>query len=75
MTSGLSDVEHGPDGEPLPSLAAFKVAKHTKGNAQGVKLDAQALRLCRRVSSSPWERLGNWGGRLFGMGVEEENPE
>jgi hypothetical protein len=35
----------GLPGEPLPSLDDFKVAKHTKGNAEGVKKDRPNLRL------------------------------
>lgn len=35
----------GPAGSPLPSLENFKTAKHTKANAQGVKLERPAIRI------------------------------
>ena len=35
----------GDAGSPLPDLTLFKVAKHAKGNAQGVKTNRPALRV------------------------------
>jgi hypothetical protein len=32
-------------GKPLPSLEGFKVAKHTKGNSKGEKLERTAIRV------------------------------
>jgi hypothetical protein len=44
----------GPPGEPLPSLMAYKVAKHTKGNAQGVKAQRPNI---RTVPNSAFARI------------------
>lgn len=35
----------GKPGEPLPSLEGFKVAKHTKGNAEGIKTERPNIRI------------------------------
>jgi hypothetical protein len=35
-------------GQPLPDLGCFKVAKHTKGNAQGAKLERPNIRVVPR---------------------------
>lgn len=35
----------GQPGEPLPSVEGFKVARHTKGNAEGVKKERPNLRI------------------------------
>jgi hypothetical protein len=41
-------------GAPLPDISRFKVAKHTKGNAQGVKLDRPNVRV---VPKNTFERI------------------
>ena len=38
----------GNPGQPLPDVSAFRVAKNTKGNAQGVKLERPNLRVIPR---------------------------
>jgi hypothetical protein len=38
----------------LPDLSSFKVAKHSKGNAEGIKLDRPNLRI---VTKSKFERI------------------
>lgn len=56
----------GKPGKPLPSLDGFKVAKHTKGDAEGVKKDRPNIRVIpaskfRKVSSIAdlyWELFG-----------------
>lgn len=53
-------------GQRLPDLERYPVAKHTKGNAQGVKLPRPNL---RRVPLSAFERVANiedLAERLFG---------
>lgn len=35
----------GPPGHPLPNIADLKVAKHAKGNAQGIKLERPNVRV------------------------------
>ena len=54
-------------GEPLPSLADFKVAKHTKGNAAGEKKERPAIRV---VPKSRFRAIGTTEelvGVLFGV--------
>ncbi|MGE5529035.1 MAG: hypothetical protein ACM3X6_07830 [Patescibacteria group bacterium] len=61
---------NGP-GEPLPSLEAFPVAKHTKADSKGVKTERPAI---RQVPKSQFEELGSATellGRLFGLGQYE----
>ena len=38
----------GLPGEPLPDLSGFRVAKHTKGNSEGVKAERPAIRAVPR---------------------------
>ncbi len=45
----------GAPGEPLPSLEGFKVAKHTKGNSAGVKMERPAIRV---VPKSRFRAIG-----------------
>lgn len=45
----------GQPGEPLPSLAGFKVAKHTKGNSAGEKKERPAIRV---VPKSEFQAIG-----------------
>src|SRR5712692_8232980 len=40
-------------GEPLPDLSGYPIAKHTKGNAQGVKLPRPNLRVVPRSAFKP----------------------
>jgi hypothetical protein len=56
----------GLPGKPLPDISDMKVAKHTKGNAQGVKLEKPNHRI---VSRSRFEKLDTLDAvlhRLFG---------
>ena len=56
----------GPPGSPLPSISDLQVAKHSKGNAQGVKLPRPGLRVIPRAR---FERLTDVPAvveRLFG---------
>ena len=45
----------GAPGKRLPDLSGYPIAKHTKGNSQGVKLQRPKLRV---VPSSKFERVG-----------------
>jgi hypothetical protein len=52
---------------PLPSLDAFPIARHTKGNAQGVKTNRPNI---RTLPWSAFEEIGSVGElieRLFGV--------
>lgn len=46
----------GEPGAPLPSLADFRIAKHTKGNAEGVKKERPNLRM---VTSSKFRHVAD----------------
>jgi hypothetical protein len=46
----------GPPGKPLPPLEKFKIAKHTKANAQGVKNERPGI---RSVPMTRFERLSS----------------
>src|SRR6266404_2937048 len=53
-------------GLPLPDLSKFKVAKHTKGNAQGVKLERPNVRV---IPKSRFESIATFDDlvtKLFG---------
>lgn len=64
----------GEPGQPLPSLDGFKVAKHSKGNSEGVKAERSAIRVVpksRFVSITSTRELAE---RLFGL-RERANEE
>ena len=57
----------GAPNERLPDVEAFKMAKHSKGNAQGVKLDRPNL---RKLARSRFERVSSLEhllDKLFGL--------
>jgi hypothetical protein len=57
----------GAPGQPLPDIQKMKFAKHTKGNAQGKKIDRPQHRL---ISRKHFEKLGTVEEvleRLFGQ--------
>jgi len=63
----------GRPGEKLPDISTFPVAKHTKGNAQGVKLERPNI---RQIPRSKFQRLDTTKevvDRLFG-GVVPARP-
>jgi hypothetical protein len=55
-----------PPGEPLPDIREMKVAKHTKGNAEGTKLERPNQRLVPRGRFEQIETLDSVLARLFG---------
>lgn len=59
----------GEPGEPLPSLDGFKVAKHTKGNAEGVKKERPNLRLVPITKFRPVAGIAQLYEELFGQGA------
>jgi hypothetical protein len=61
----------GDAGQPLPSLDEFKVAKHTKGNAQGVKIERSAIRVVPKGQFRFVPMTRELVARLFGL----ENPD
>ena len=58
----------GAPGKPLPTLDDFRVAKHTKANAQGVKLERPAIRLVPKGKFVAIADTRELLARLFGLG-------
>ena len=52
-------------GEPLPSLVDRKVAKHTKGNKDGVKAERQKIRVLPKSSFTAIESIESLYVKLF----------
>jgi len=74
MTLGPFMFFGGEPGAPLPSLADFPIAKHTKGDAEGVKKERPNLRV---VSKSKFRRIDDIPTlytALFGSGHELKAP-
>ena len=73
VTSGLDPVSYlwfgGRPGEPLPEIRDMKVAKHTKGNAEGVKVPRPDHRTVLRSRFEALPSLDDVLRRLFGDGV------
>ena len=59
----------GPPGEPLPDLSGFKVARHSKGNAQGVKAFRPNLRTVPLTRFDKVVDIPELTVRLFGHGT------
>ncbi len=57
----------GTSGMPLPSLAGFKVATHTKGNAEGVKKERAAIRVIPKAKFAPIATTRELVAVLFGL--------
>lgn len=57
----------GGPGKPLPSLAKFKVAKHTKGNKDGTKKERPAIRVVPKGKFCAYETTGELVKALFGI--------
>ena len=53
-------------GSPLPDLNRFAVAKHTKGNARGVKLERPRLRVLPRSAFEEVSSIPELAEKLFG---------
>ena len=52
---------------PLPSLEGFKVATHTKGNAEGVKKERAAIRVIPKAKFTPIATTRELVAVLFGL--------
>lgn len=57
----------GSPGQPLPDITIKKVAKHTKGNAQGEKLERPNLRVLVKRDFTKLEAINDVVFRLFGV--------
>lgn len=47
----------GPAGEPLPDISEMRVARHTKGNAQGIKAERLRIRVVNKGQFTPYARI------------------
>ena len=54
-------------GKPLPSLEAFKIAKHTKGDAKGVKKERPLIRQVRKSKFIELNGINELLEKLFGL--------
>jgi hypothetical protein len=52
---------------PLPSLDGFKVAKHSKGNALGIKMERKAIRVVPRGEFTEMSGIRELVKTLFGL--------
>jgi len=57
----------GASGMPLPSLKGFKVATHTKGNAEGVKKERAAIRVIPKAKFTLIATTRDLVAILFGL--------
>jgi len=57
----------GEPGEPLPDLSGFKLAKHTKANARGIKTQRLHSRKVPKGSFMVVPDMRGLVGRLFGL--------
>jgi hypothetical protein len=60
----------GRPGQPLPDISALPRAKHTKGNAQGVKTVRPNVRVLKRALFEEVATVADLVERLFGKLVE-----
>lgn len=56
----------GAPGVPLPDIRSFPVAKHTKANAQGVKVERPRIRTVRRSAFEQVDHVNVLVEKLFG---------
>jgi hypothetical protein len=56
----------GPAGEPLPDISDMRVARHTKGNAQGVKAERLRIRVVNKGQFTRYDSIEVLYEVLFG---------
>lgn len=56
----------GAPGQSMPSLSDFKTAKHSKGNAQGVKLERHNIKYVPKSAFTRLDSIGEVVENLFG---------
>lgn len=56
----------GAPGVQLPSLSAHKIAKHTKGNAQGIKAERPNIRMIQNSAFTKIDTIEQLYSQLFG---------
>lgn len=62
-------------GHELPSLDGFKIATHTKGNAEGVKKARAAIRVIPKAKFAPVATTRELVGILFGLNERVSSRE
>lgn len=62
-------------GKMLPELWGFKVAKHAKGNAQGIKLERPGIRVVPKTRFEKLESIEDVVAKLFGIQADKQNTE
>ncbi len=65
----------GDAGEPLPNLCDFRIAKHAKGNAQGVKLERPNIRIVPKSRFEKLDGIEDIVGKLFGVQWDKQNTD
>lgn len=58
-------------GEPLPDLSNFRIAKHTKGDAQGIKAERPNIRVLNKGHFRRYSTINELYNTLFGC----SNPD
>jgi hypothetical protein len=56
----------GAPGEPLPDIASFKLGRHARGNAKGVKAERPGVRSLPKTAFDTIQSLSELITRLFG---------
>jgi hypothetical protein len=59
----------GAPGAPLPDLTRYPVARHTKGNAQGITAERPSVRVLKRADFELLGSIPDVAERLFGLVV------
>ncbi|MDG9922821.1 MULTISPECIES: hypothetical protein [unclassified Pseudomonas] len=62
-------------GQPLPCLETLRVARHTKGNAEGVKAERPNIRVLNKGLFEKFENIEGLYSRLFGMAESLQSPK
>ncbi|MDP5206020.1 hypothetical protein ORI99_03035, partial [Alishewanella sp. SMS9] len=60
----------GQPGEKLPDISQFKIAKHTKGNKDGVKAERPDIREVRKKAFVRYDRIELIYNALFGAQLQ-----
>ena len=58
-------------GQPLPVLDGYRIAKHTKGNSEGIKLERPQLRVVPKAAFEFIETIPALAVKLFGRVARE----
>lgn len=62
-------------GEPLPNISELKIAKHAKGNAEGIKLERPSMRIVKKSNFVKINSCEELFTKLFEIQVAESSPQ